>query len=98
MFEALGTGMARAAGQMSPFVNWANEAGAEAAIGVPMSGVTKHDDGAAWAKTLADIMIPRSRPVAQDIKKKAQRSRELVEKRKKLLQRQRHQEIKAGQD
>jgi len=96
MFEAMGTGLARGAGQMSPFVNWANEAGAEAAIGVPMSGTTKRDDGAAWAKTLADIMVPRSRPVAMDAKAKAQKSRELVIKRKKLIQRQQSQEAKAS--
>jgi len=97
LFEATGTGLARAAGQMSPFVNWANEAGAEAFVGSPMSGPTKHDDGAAWAKTLADIMIPRSRPVAWDIRKKAEQAQELVKSRKQVIKKQHNQANKSAQ-
>jgi len=97
LFEAAGTGLARAAGQMSPFVNWANEAGAESLAGTPVSGPTKYDDGAAWAKTLADIMAPRSRAVAMDIRQKAKRVQELVKTRKELIKKQHNQAKKAAQ-
>ena len=89
LFEATGAGLARAAGQMSPMANFLNEAGMESVLGSPLSGATKRDDGAAWAKTLADIMFPRSRPVGKDIPKMVERTRDLVTKRKGLIQRQR---------
>lgn len=88
IFSGLGMAAARAAGQMSPTVNWLNEAGMEAGLGQPLSGKTPRDDGAAWAKTLADLIVPRSRPIGMDIRKKAEQARELVVKRKRLLQKQ----------
>lgn len=88
IFSGLGMAAARAAGQMSPTVNWLNEAGMEAGLGQPLSGKTLRDDGAAWAKTLADLIVPRSRPIGMDIRKKAEQARELVVKRKRLLQKQ----------
>lgn len=88
LFAAAGMAAARAAGQMSPAVNWMNEAGMEVGLGQPLSGKTPRDDGAAWAKTLADLMVPRSRPIGIDVPKKAKQARDLVEKRKRLIQKQ----------
>lgn len=98
LFEATGAGLARAAGQMSPMANFLNEAGMESVLGSPLSGATKRDDGAAWAKTLADIMVPRSRPVGKDIPKLVERTRDLVIKRKKLIQRQRADAARATRE
>jgi hypothetical protein len=98
LFEATGAGLARAVGQMSPMANFLNEAGMESVLGSPLSGATKRDDGAAWAKTLADIMFPRSRPVGKDIPKMVERTRDLVVKRKKLIQRQRADAARATRE
>jgi hypothetical protein len=98
LFEATGAGLARAAGQMSPMANFLNEAGMESVLGSPLSGATKRDDGAAWAKTLADIMFPRSRPVGKDIPKLVERTRDLVTKRKGLIQRQRADAARATRE
>lgn len=89
LFQAGGMAMARAAGQMSPAVNWLNESGMEIGLGEPLSGhQSRQDEGDAWAKTLADLMVPRSRPVGIDAKARAKRTRELVQKRKALVRKQ----------